>query len=86
MKISLQSSYKGTRNVIYLNKQTWNRSSQEDTHVGVSLLLKFQGCSFIKKETPIQVVSFKFCKLLIAPFLIEHFRATAFGRLINKKQ
>ena len=46
-----------------------------------SFLMQLQtlGCSFIKKETLVQVFSWEFCKISKNAFFTEHLRVTASG-------
>ena len=47
-----------------------SQNSQENTNVGVSLLIKLQAQAFfIKKETVTQLFPCKFCKIFRTPFL-----------------
>ena len=53
------------------------QNSQESTSGGVSffyetVLLLFDVCKFIKKETLAQLSSYEFCEIFKKTFLIEH--------------
>ena len=51
--------------------------SKENTYVRVSFLIKLPACSFIKKETLVQVLSCELRKTSENIFFTENFRATA---------
>ena len=56
-----------------------SQNTQENTCVGVSILLKLQtlSCKFFKKEALVQVFSCKLSKIFKKAFFTEHLRATA---------
>ena len=53
-----------------------SQNSQENTCIESC---RFAGCSFIKKETPIQVLSCEFCEILKNTFFTEDIQTTASG-------